>query len=155
MVCFILIYIDYSNSGYPQNVPYGTYPQASQQAAMTATSYPAYSATSSVGSTPVYTSPSQVAVPGGATYGYATGQTAAQYAAPPPVASYAAYQVPAAPASSAASLAPPPIVGTDAAQYGVRPPPPPPPPNQQNVSFRCRNCVVGEWSGVIKNHTVN
>lgn len=135
MNCF-LVYIDYSNSGYQQNMAYGTYPQATQQAAM-ATSYPNYSIPSSVGSTVVYTNPSQVTAPSAPTYNYA-GQTATQYVAPPPVPSYTAYQVPVAPATSAAALVPPPpMVGADAAQYGMRPPPPPPPPNQQNVSLGC------------------
>lgn len=123
VVC-LSIYTDYS--GFQQNLPYGSYPPASQQATL-ATSY---SVPSSVSSTAAYANPSQVSAPS-ATYNYATGQTATPYAAPPPVQPYTAYQVPAAPAPAAAAAPPPPI---DPSQYGR--PPPPPPPNQQNVSFR-------------------
>lgn len=145
----LLIYIDYSNSGYQQNMAYGTYPQATQQATM-GTSYPNYSIPASVSSGVVYTNPSQVTVPSAASYNYATGQAATQYPAPPSVPSYTAYQVPAAPASSAAApVPPPPVVGADAAQYGVRPPPPPPPPNQQNVSLGPCCCYI-RGDGVLK-----
>lgn len=139
LVVCLLLYTDYSNSGFQQNVPYGSYPPASQQAAM-ATSYPSYSVPSSVSNAAVYTTPSQVSVPSATTYNYATGQIAAPYAVTPPVQTYTAYQVPAAPASSTPAAAPPAVA--DPTQYG-RPPAPPPMPNQQTVSLQATAFFFG------------